>query len=100
MWGTFFAGDDTYNPVLWTMTIEFYGSMLVFAMALLFGSQRTQWTLYLAAAILFLNSYYLAFIIGMGLADTFNSKTSMVKTSNKLILSTVLVSGCFSGRIL
>lgn len=24
LWGAFFAGEDTYNPVLWTMTIEFY----------------------------------------------------------------------------
>jgi peptidoglycan/LPS O-acetylase OafA/YrhL len=97
MWGSFFAGDDTYNPVLWTMTIEFYGSMLVFAMALLFGLQRTRWTFYLAAAVLFFNSYYLAFIIGMGLADTFNSKMPVFKTGNKIILSIILLSGLFIG---
>ncbi|MGB9941237.1 acyltransferase family protein [Methanosarcina sp.] len=96
-WGTFFAGDETYNPVFWTMTIEFYGSMLVFAMALLFGPQRTRWTFYFAAAVLFFNSYYLAFIIGMGLADTFNSKKSVFKTGNKVILFTILVSGLFLG---
>jgi peptidoglycan/LPS O-acetylase OafA/YrhL len=96
-WGTFFRGDDTYNPVLWTMTVEFYGSMLVFAMALLFGSLRIRWTFYFAAAVLFFNTYYLAFIIGMGLADTFNGKTPVFKTSNKMILSTLLVSGLFLG---
>lgn len=97
MWGSFFAGDDTYNPVLWTMTIEFYGSMLVFAMALLFGLQRTRWTFYLAATVLFFNSYYLAFILGMGLADTFSSKMSVFKISNKIILSIILLSGLFLG---
>ncbi|WP_292374455.1 acyltransferase family protein [Methanosarcina sp. UBA411] len=97
VWGSFFAGEDTYNPVLWTMTIEFYGSMLVFAMALLFGVQRTRWTFYLAAAVLFFNSYYFAFVIGMVLADTFNSKTSMFKTDNKIILSILLISGLFLG---
>jgi peptidoglycan/LPS O-acetylase OafA/YrhL len=97
IWGTFFTGDDTYNPVLWTMTIEFYGSMLVFAMALMFGSQRTRWILYLAAVIFFLNSYYLAFIIGMGLADTFNSKASIFKTGNRIILPIILVWGLFLG---
>lgn len=97
IWGSFFAGEDTYNPVLWTMTIEFYGSMLVFAMALLFGVQRTRWTFYLAAAVLFFNSYYFAFVIGMVLADTFNSKTSMFKTDNKIILSILLISGLFLG---
>ncbi len=97
IWGSFFAGEDTYNPVLWTMTIEFYGSMLVFAMALLFGVQRTRWTFYLAAAVLFFNSYYFAFVIGMVLADTFNSKTSVFKTDNKIILSILLISGLFLG---
>jgi len=101
-WGSFFTGDDTYNPVLWTMTTEFYGSMLVFAMALLFGVQRNRWTFYLAASVLFFNSYYFAFIIGMGLADTFSSKTSRFKANNKIIdnkmiLSVILFSGLFLG---
>lgn len=102
VWGSFFTGDDTYNPVLWTMTTEFYGSMLVFAMALLFGVQRNRWTFYLAASVLFFNSYYFAFIIGMGFADMFNSKTSIFKTNifktdNKIILSIILFSGLFLG---
>lgn len=97
LWGAFFAGEDTYNPVLWTMTIEFYGSMLVFAMAFLFGQQRARWTFYLAAAVFFFNSYYLAFIIGMTLADTLNSKISIFKTGNKIILGIILISGLFIG---
>lgn len=97
VWGSFFTGDDTYNPVLWTMTVEFYGSMLVFAMALLFETQRNRWTFYLAAAVFFFNSYYFAFIIGMGLADTFNSKKLMFRIDNKIILSVILFSGLFLG---
>lgn len=97
VWGSFFTGDDTYNPVLWTMTIEFYGSMLVFTMALLLGVKRNRWTFYLAAAVFFFNSYYFAFIIGMGLADTFNSKTSVFKTDNEITLSVILLSGLFLG---
>ena len=98
MWGSFFVGGEIpYNPVLWTMKIEFYGSMLVFAMALLFGSQRNRWTFYLAAAVFFFNSYYLAFIIGMVFADTFNNKMPLFKTSNKMILSIILILGLFLG---
>lgn len=98
MWGSFFVGGDIYyNPVLWTMKIEFYGSMLVFAMALLFGSLRNRWTFYLAAAVLLFNFYYLAFIIGMVFADTFNNKMPVFKTSNKIILSVILISGLFLG---
>lgn len=98
VWGSFFVGGKTaYNPVLWTMKIEFFGSMLVFAMALLFGSLRNRWTFYLAAAVLFLNTYYLAFIIGMGLSDTFSNKKPLFKTGNKTILSVILIFGLFLG---
>jgi peptidoglycan/LPS O-acetylase OafA/YrhL len=97
VWGSFFAGDDTYNPVLWTMTIEFYGSMLVFAMAFLFGTLRSRWTFYLAAAVLLFNSYYLAFIVGMVFADIFNSKKPLLKTSNEIILFIILTLGLFLG---
>ncbi|MCQ1536384.1 acyltransferase [Methanosarcina sp. KYL-1] len=112
VWGSFFVGGKTvYNPVLWTMNIEFFGSMLVFAMALLFGPLRNRWTFYFAAAVLFLNSYYLAFVIGMVLADTFNTrkpvfetgnKTTLSKTGNKItlsniVLSIILILGLFLG---
>lgn len=101
-WSAFFVGGTIhYNPVLWTMTIEFYGSMLVFTMALLFGSLRNRWTFYLASAVLFINSYYLAFVIGMVFADIFNSKTQsripIFKTGNKALLSVLLISGLFLG---
>ena len=98
VYDSFFVGDDVhYDPVLWTMTIEFYGSMLVFAIALLFGSWRKRWMFYLSAALVFFNSYYLAFIIGMALADIFTRKTPMFKTSNSIILSGVLFAGLFLG---
>jgi peptidoglycan/LPS O-acetylase OafA/YrhL len=98
MWGSFFVGGEiSYNPVLWTMKIEFYGSMLVFAIAFLFGSQRSRWTIYFAAAMFFFNTYYLAFIIGMVFADTFNSRMSPFKTSNNMILSIILILGLFLG---
>jgi peptidoglycan/LPS O-acetylase OafA/YrhL len=98
VWTSFFAGGTIqYNPVLWTMTIEFYGSMLVFTMALIFGSLRNRWTFYFAAAVLFINSYYLAFVIGMVFADVFNSKKPLFKTDNRIILFIILISGLFLG---
>jgi peptidoglycan/LPS O-acetylase OafA/YrhL len=94
---SFFFGGIDYNPVLWTMKVEFFGSMLVFAMALLFGSLRQRWLIYLAAAVVFIKFYYLAFIIGMAFADLFANKTQLFKTSNKIILSVVLIVGLFIG---
>jgi len=79
------------------MTIEFYGSMLVFTMALLFGSLRNRWTFYLAAVLISINFYYLAFVIGMLFADLFSSKTRVFKTDNKIILFVILISGLFLG---
>lgn len=98
VWSSFFVGGVIhYNPVLWTMTIEFYGSMLVFTMALLFGSLQNRWTFYLAAVLALVNFYYLAFVIGMVFADVFNSKKPMFKTDNKIILLIILVLGLFLG---
>jgi peptidoglycan/LPS O-acetylase OafA/YrhL len=98
VWTSFFLGGTIhYNPVLWTMTIEFYGSMLVFTMALLFGSLRNRWTFYLAAVLISINFYYLAFVIGMLFADLFSSKTRVFKTDNKIILFVILISGLFLG---
>lgn len=98
VWSSFFVGGTIhYNPVLWTMSIEFYGSMLVFTMALLFGSLRNRWTFYLAAALICINFYYLAFVIGMVFADVFNSKKPIFKTDNKVILFIILIFGLFLG---
>lgn len=97
-WNSFFVGGAIpYNPVLWTMSIEFYGSMLVFTMALLFGSLRNRWTFYLAAVLALINFYYLAFIIGMVFADIFSSKKSIFKTDNRIVLFIILISGLFLG---
>lgn len=98
MWNSFFVGGDIYyDPVLWTMKIEFFGSMLVFSIAFLFGSIRSRWIFYLISALISLNSYYLAFIIGMVLADMFTNKMPIFKTSNNVILSVMLISGLFLG---
>lgn len=37
IWGSMLLGQGSYNYVLWTISIEFYGSMLVFAVIALFG---------------------------------------------------------------
>ncbi|WP_410507491.1 acyltransferase [Methanosarcina hadiensis] len=98
VWTSFFVGGAIqYNPVLWTMTMEFYGSMLVFTMALIFGSLKNRWTFYLAAFVLFINSYYLAFIIGIVFSDIFTREKSLFKTDNRIILLIILIFGLFLG---
>ncbi len=39
-WGIFATGEDSYNPVLWTMMFEFIGSMIFFFVLSLFGGMK------------------------------------------------------------
>ncbi len=66
--GAFFRGSWSLDPVLWTMQTELYGSFLVFGLLALFGGVR-RWPVYAVAVAIFYDSYYLAFIFGIGLAD-------------------------------
>lgn len=63
----FFLKDNTYNPVLWTMTYEFLGSLLLFSFLLVIHGLRYKIILY-AGLILGLiatkNNFYAAFILG------------------------------------
>jgi peptidoglycan/LPS O-acetylase OafA/YrhL len=76
-----------YVHVLWTMSYEFAGSMLVLGLAALFGKSRWRGASYIAAAWYFATTYYLGFIIGMLLADhqvngkTFSPKSKALMTS-------------------
>lgn len=66
-------GEAKYNPVHWTLSIELYGSYLVFALLAFFGTARHRAGLYAAAvALLFFSalSFYLAaFVAGVALND-------------------------------
>ncbi|GFP74248.1 acyltransferase family protein [Clostridium fungisolvens] len=67
--GILFYGESTFNSALWTMSIEFIGSFIVFAFCAIFGKSNKRIIAYLLAIIIFWNSYYLAFILGMLLSD-------------------------------
>jgi len=69
LFGTFVSGSGIYNPVLWTMQIELFGSFLVFAITALFGQNRLRWVIYLALVAAVLRTEYLGFVVGMLLAD-------------------------------
>lgn len=44
-WRTFIYGDKYYDSSLWTMTVEFWGSMLTFALAPIFFFLQDRWAL-------------------------------------------------------
>ena len=62
---------NSYNPVLWTMSTEFKGSILSMAFLALFGNVKKRWALYIIFATISLLSdvLYLNFVAGIFLAD-------------------------------
>lgn len=67
------AGPLSYNPILWTMYYEFFGSFLVFLFLLLFGKAKQRWIIYGILLLMFLNSFFLEFIMGMLFCDIYYS---------------------------
>ncbi len=70
----FLGGTSSYNPVLWTMLIEFLGSMLVFATLALFGDSSKRYLVYLLLIVILHTNCLPAFIIGLALCDYYHSK--------------------------
>lgn len=95
----FFNYSNTYNTVLWTMTYELFGSFLVFAFLALFGTMKKRYLVYILLFTIFIDSYYLSFIVGMALSDIHhsNKKDRFKLLSNKLFTTIVLIFGLYLG---
>ena len=64
----FFFKDNSYNPVLWTMTYELLGSMLIFSFLLLIHPFKYKMYLYWSLILILFftgNNFYAAFILGV-----------------------------------
>jgi peptidoglycan/LPS O-acetylase OafA/YrhL len=70
---SFFAQAGFYNPPLWTIKIELYGSMYVFAFLMVFGGGRYRLVVMLTLLLALRNSPYFGFFAGMLLADLVKS---------------------------
>lgn len=60
------------NHALWTMYVEFIGSFLVFGFLLIFARSRFRWVAYAVLIAGTFGTWYLAFIIGIMIADAYN----------------------------
>ncbi len=72
--GTFFNGSGTaYNNVLWTMSVELPGSLLVFAVLALFGRVRNRWIVYAAGGLVLASQDTLLFdfLLGTAMCDAY-----------------------------
>ncbi len=75
-WDTFFEFDRdlTYNTVLWTMEVEFFGSIFLFGFLSLLGSNKLRWMAYptIFIVLFFRGTHWLnAFVIGIALCDLY-----------------------------
>lgn len=72
----FLNNDNRYNAVLWTMTIEFLGSLLLFSFLALTGNHKKTIVLHILVAVLILltdKKFYAAFILGSLISRLFVS---------------------------
>lgn len=75
-----------YNPVLWTMSYELLGSFLIFGFLACFGRVKKRWIVYVVLSIAFIQTYFIAFLWGMLLADLLKHKWVHSKTTAILVL--------------
>jgi peptidoglycan/LPS O-acetylase OafA/YrhL len=70
--GTFLFGKNYFNSNIWTMSYEFFGSLVVFVLAYIFIAAKRR--IFIAVAILVtiaavcLSPYYLCFVTGIAIA--------------------------------
>jgi peptidoglycan/LPS O-acetylase OafA/YrhL len=64
-----FSSGITYNPPLWTIKLELYGSFLVFGFLFFFGSLRYRLCILTVLLVVFHRSLYQGFVFGILLAD-------------------------------
>ncbi|WP_347722507.1 acyltransferase family protein [Lysinibacillus capsici] len=90
---TFVYGVDTtsYNAVLWTMKIEFLGSLLVYSLALLIGKLRNRFIIYFLLIIFFAKTYYLAFLLGLIISDVYNNRTRIFNPIRNVYCTVLLI---------
>lgn len=77
LYNVFFRYDTatSYDQVLWTMSTEFSGSMLVFLLCLMFPYIRARWTLLgiLTGVMIVFHSSMLPFVFGVAIAFAFET---------------------------
>ncbi|MFA6004859.1 MAG: acyltransferase [Patescibacteria group bacterium] len=93
--GTFFFGTAKYNSVLWMMRYEFFGSFLVFGFLALFGKVKARYLLYVVLSLVFLQTFYLSFILGIILADLYVHDHPLLRNIPTPVLAVLAIVGVF-----
>ncbi len=92
----FVNGNNKYNPVLWTMGIEFLGSLMLFATLILtHNMKRKEWVFYSVIVFLIISQYYFysAFFAGALICRTFLNPTTGKKS--QLVNTALFIVGIY-----
>jgi peptidoglycan/LPS O-acetylase OafA/YrhL len=99
LFGALFLHQSSYNNVLWTMSFEFYGSLIVFGFLFLFRNSPRRGLAYLVLILYFRRTYYLAFVLGILLCDWYSREDNFLKKAGKGALAAALAVGLFMGSV-
>ncbi len=83
------------NPVLWTISTELKGSLLVFFILLIAPKSKWRYAIYAAFLLYYFKGHFVLFISGIILADLGNSQLRQLKISWTGWALLVLISLCF-----
>jgi peptidoglycan/LPS O-acetylase OafA/YrhL len=97
IWFGRYSTAGSYNPVLWTMHFELFGSFLLFLFLGLFGNLRNRWLFYGVFGLVFLKTYFLCFILGIALCDL-SLNTKVLSAVRPHYLWAALPVGLFLGN--
>jgi peptidoglycan/LPS O-acetylase OafA/YrhL len=97
--GALFLHQATYNNVLWTMSFEFYGSLIVFGFLYFFRNSPRRWIVYLFLVLFFRRTYYLAFVLGVLLCDWQSREDNFLEKAGTKMLLAALGLGLFAGSV-
>lgn len=83
-----FSKGNIYNPPLWTIKIELYGSLMVYLFLLLLGNFKYRVLVAILLIILFRDSLYQGFWIGLLVADIIKIQTTSIRWTAPLSVPT------------
>lgn len=97
--GCFINGSNQYNGPIWFIFYEFFGTLMVAVIILLFGEKKWRYIVYAVAAIAFIRSDFLSMILGMVVCDlTYCEPKWLAKFSTKRwLMGLLLACGIFLG---
>lgn len=85
-----FSHGDRYNPPLWSIKIELYGSFIVFLFVAIFGRFKYRLLILLFLLAIFYRSFYAGFILGVIVADIVKNHNIFLKFESNRYISMFL----------